>query len=547
MVLILHSREEFDHLVVLGYAEGVSIRVLARRYGVSRNTIRAILRKHKARRDEGHDCLAKERKSLSKQSKLDLYLPKIHQTLDEFPRITGQRLFEILKEQGYDGGISILRERLQTLRPQPKGEPVLRFETEPGAQGQMDWSPYMIPFTRTGRQETLCFSYILGYSRRQYIDFTARRDFFTLIRRHVDTFEHFRGVPQDCLYDGEKTVVLRWEAGKPVFNPAFVAFITHYECKPIACRRGRAETKGKVERPFRYVETNLLNGRKFQDFEDLRATARWWIRERSDVHRHETTGRPPIELFEEDEREALTPLPLHPYDAAEVALRVCDREGFLAFETNRYSVPYEYLFDILTLKVTEHEVFVYSPELDLIARHERRPAGARELVQTASHHAGREIRYGLEPVREAFLALGEGAEPFLQGLQDLRNAGFHARSILKLKERFHTEDIHRALAHACRYHAYDAKAVERILAAKATPRTLESIRNESAREELGATLPRIEQRSLAEYSDLLRAQAASEEDQDAEVASLQNPDNPSPADPQPPQDAPAHPHGRATR
>jgi hypothetical protein len=363
----------------------------------------------------------------------------------------------------------------------------------------------------------------------------------------VDAFEHFGGVPQKCLYDGEKTVVLRWEAGKPVFNPAFVAFVTHYECKPIACRPGRAETKGKVERPFRYVETNLLNGRKFQDFEDLQATARWWIRERSDVHRHETTGRPPIELFEEDEREALTPLPLHPYDAAEVALRVCDREGFLAFETNRYSVPYEYLFDILTLKVTEHEVFVYSPELDLIARHERVPAGARQPVEHPAHHVSPQVRYGLEPVRDAFLALGEGAQIFLHGLKDLRNAGFHARSILKLKERFHTEDIHRALVHASRYHAYDAKAVARILTAKATPRTLESIRTQSAREELGRALPRIEQRSLAEYSDLLMARGESEEDKDAEPASLQNPDNPSTADPPPPQDAPAHPHGRATR
>jgi transposase len=546
MVLILHSREEFDHLVVLAHAEGVSIRALARRFGCSRNTIRAILKKHKARRDEGPDGPATQRKRLPKESKLDAYLPKIRQTLEAFPDITGQRLFEILKEQGYDGGISILRERLQTLRPKPKCEPIVRFETEPGEQGQMDWSPYAIPFTRTGKGQVLCFSYILGYSRRQYIDFTARRDFFTLIRRHVDAFEHFRGVPRQCLYDSEKTVVLRWEAGKPVFNPAFVAFITHYECKPIACRRGRAQTKGKVERPFQYVESNFLNGRTFQDVEDLRATARWWLGERCDRHRHETTGRPPIELFEEDERQALTPLPLHPYDAAEVALRVCDGEGFLDFETNRYSVPYAYLFDILTLKATEHEVFVYSPQLDLIARHERLPAGARQPVEIASHHAATKIRYGLEPVREAFLALGEGAQIFLDGLKDLRNAGFHARSILKLKECFHTEDIHRALLHASRYHAYDAKAIERILAAHATPRTLESIRNQRAREELGTCLPRIEQRSLAEYSDLWIPKDA-QENPDAQ-ARPQPPDrNAASTDQEPPEDAQAHEDGRTTR
>jgi len=145
MVLILHSREEFDHLVVLGYAEGVSIRALARRLGSSRNTIRAILKKHKARRDEGPDGPAQQRKRLPKESKLDTYLPKIRQTLEAFPDITGQRLFEILQEQGYDGGISILRERLQTLRPKPKCEPIVRFETEPGEQGQMDSQPLCDP------------------------------------------------------------------------------------------------------------------------------------------------------------------------------------------------------------------------------------------------------------------------------------------------------------------------------------------------------------------------------------------------------------------
>jgi hypothetical protein len=209
-------------------------------------------------------------------------------------------------------------------------------------------------------------------------------------------------------------------------------------------------------------------------------------------------------------------LPLHPYDVSEVALRLCDRDGFLEFETNRYSVPYEYVADILSVKATEHELSIYSPELDLIAHHERSPTGARLSVEDPAHHASRTMRYGLEPVREAFLALGEGAQGFLDGLQKIRNAGFHARSILQLKQRFHTEDIHRALEHARRYHAFDAKAVERILAAQAQPRTLESIRNETARQQLGAGLPRIEQRSLAEYRDLLPP-AEPKENEDAEA------------------------------
>jgi transposase len=503
MPMYVRNREELEHLIITMRAEGWTIRGLCRHFQMGRNTLRRILRKKDSERNEGHDILTPKRRQTPRKSKLDPFLPAMKELLEEYPNITGQRLYEELRVQGYPGGISILWDRLRTLRPTPKRDPVMRFETDVGLQGQMDWSPYTIPFARTGKAEVLCFSYILGFSRRQYIDFTTNRKFFTLIRRHQDAFHHFEGVPKQCLYDGEKTVLLRWEAGRPVYNPAFIAFITHYHCKPIVVRR--PETKGKIEAPFQYIEKNLLNARKFQDLDDLKATAQWWLRERSDKHPHDTTHRPPLDLFMEQERGALQALPLHDYDSSEVALRVCSIDGFLDFETNRYSVPYEYVADILTLKATEHEVFVYSPEIELVAHHERLPHGAGKTSEKPEHRGSKKIRYGLEPVREVFLALGEATEPFLHGLKETypRNAGFHARFILRLKETYHTDDIHMALHHALRYQAFDAKAIERILLAKAKPRTLESVRNEQARKELEKTLPHIEQRPLDEYCTLL--------------------------------------------
>jgi hypothetical protein len=228
------------------------------------------------------------------------------------------------------------------------------------------------------------------------------------------------------------------------------------------------------------------------------------LAEKSDLHVHETTGRPPLELFLEQELAALTPLPLHPYDCAEVALRVCDLEGYLVFETNRYPVPYEHVADILTMKVTEHEVQIYSPELALIVRHERVPDGSRLTLDAAAIHGVKTQRFGLEPMRDQFLQLGEHAEEFLRGLsiKNPKNPGFHARYILHLKERYYCDDINLALGHACRYRAYDCKSVERILATKARHRTLESVRNEKAAQQLRAALPEIKQRSLDDYSVL---------------------------------------------
>jgi len=453
------------------------------------------------------------KKRLKRASKLDDFEPEIKRLIEKYPDMTGVRIHEELKGAGYTGGITILRERLLDLRA-PCKEPVIRFETPPGLQGQMDWSPYAISFTRTDKATVQCFSYILGFSRRQYIDFTTRRDFFSLIRRHQDAFEYYKGVPKECLYDNEKTVVLRWEAGRPVFNPAFTAFITHYNCKPIACRPGRPQTKGKIEAPFLYVEKNLLGGREFRDLEDLRETARWWLKEKSDLHVHRTTGRPPLELFEE---EGLQPLPLHPYDTSEVALRVCDPEGFVSFETNRYSVPSGNIADILSIKATEYEILVYSPEIDLIARHEREPAGSGRKVENPDHFATKKVRYGLEPVREAFMALGESAEEFLRGLTEKhpRNCGFHARHVLRMKEHYQSDDIAKALEHALRYHAFDGRAVERILKGRAEPRTLESIRNEKAHKALEQVLPKIAQRPLNEYRELLEKDDEDRRDPDA--------------------------------
>ncbi|MBI5233720.1 MAG: IS21 family transposase [Deltaproteobacteria bacterium] len=508
----IRDRKELEHLLITMHNEGCSIRELKRQFKLGRNTVRRILRAHEERRDNGHDAL---RKKLKRASKIDAFEPEIKKLLEKYPDITGLRIYEEVKESGYAGGLSILRDRLRELRT-PRREPVIRFETEPGRQGQMDWSPYTIKFMRTGKSQVQCFSYILGFSRRQYIDFTPRHDFYSLIRRHQDAFEYYGGVSKECLYDNEKTVVLRWECGRPVFNPAFTSFITHYNCKPVACRPGSPQTKGKIEAPFNYVEKNLLGGRDFQDLEDLRATARWWLKEKSDLHIHDTTKRAPIELFFEQEQGALQPLPLHPYDTSEVVLKVCDAEGFIGFETNRYSVPSGNIADIVSVKATDSEIVIYDHELELIARHERQPAGFGRKVENPEHFKTKKIRYGLEPVREAFIALGDAAEEFLKGLagRHPRNCGFHARYILRMKEHYQSDDILRALEHALRYQAFEGGAIERILRARAVPRNLESVRNERARQELQKALPKITQRPLEEYSELFRQEKEDEEGRD---------------------------------
>jgi len=203
-----------------------------------------------------------------------------------------------------------------------------------------------------------------------------------------------------------------------------------------------------------------------------------------------------------EEKQRLVALPAHAFDCGQVALRVCTLDGFLEFETNRYSVPYEYVGDILSLKATDAQIMIYSPYLELIATHQRHANGCGQICEETAHRQSKSVRYGLEPIRETFERLGDHAPAFLAGLQNKHphHCGFHARRILLLKECYNADDIDRACARANRYHAYDADAIKRILAAIATPRTLESVRNEKARRELQKKLPPIKQRDLAEYN-----------------------------------------------
>ena len=496
-------RQSWEMEILLSAQAGASVRGLARMFKVSRNTVRRILREHQKQRGEAPADPGTTRTAVPRKSKLDPYLPHIRTLLEKYPRLSAARLHEEIQKEGYVGGTSILREKLRDgLRPVPKKEAVVRFETAPGEQGQMDWSPYTLRFENGKKETVLCFSYILGYSRRQYIDFTLRRDFHTMIRRHKDAFEYFGGVPKHCLYDGEKTVLLRWEGGYPIYNPAFVAFITHYNCRPVGCKVGRPQTKGKVERPFQYVENNLLAGRTFRDLEDLRQTARWWLAEKCDLHIHDTTRRSPLELFREREAASLQGLPPNPYDTGEVALRVATVDAFVEWETNRYSIPYAHVGAILTVRATEKEVHIYGGDLLPLGSHERLPRGSCHTVEAPEHRTVKSERYGLESVREMFLGLGSSAPAFLEGLtqKSRHHAGYHARYILSLKEKYHCEDIHKALMHAIAYGAFESKAVERILFAKSKPRTLESLRDEAAGRRLSESLPTIKQRSLEEYS-----------------------------------------------
>jgi hypothetical protein len=232
----------------------------------------------------------------------------------------------------------------------------------------MDYSTYNLDFTNDGRRRVYAFSYVLGYSRRQYLHFVESQDFATTIREHILAFEHLGGVVASCLYDNMKVVVTGYDGEEAIYNPRFLAFAVHYGFRPVACRPRRAQIKGKVERPFGYAQSNLLGGRTFLSLEHLNETTVWWLAKVAELHIHRHTKRRPLDRHAE-EQPHLLPLPAQPFDASEVVYRTIDAEGFVIFRQIFYSAPWHLIGQTVAVRVTVIELMIYDRSFVVAAVH----------------------------------------------------------------------------------------------------------------------------------------------------------------------------------
>src|SRR6185437_16875306 len=167
------------------------------------------------------------------------------------------------------GGYSILTDFLRDIRPTEPAPFEVRFETPPGRQAQVDFAHFRTLFTDEPGTERILwlFSLVLGHSRMLWARFVLHQDLPALLRCQAAAFEALGGVPEHILYDRMRTVFSREdpEAGHIVYNRTLLEFARHYGYLPKACKPYRAKTKGKVERPFRYIREDFFLGRSFRN------------------------------------------------------------------------------------------------------------------------------------------------------------------------------------------------------------------------------------------------------------------------------------------
>jgi len=285
--------------------QGLSKAAIAARVGVSRRTLYYWL---------ARGALVGDAESVRyppRPTKLDPYDALIRERLDTYPELTAVRLFDEVRAAGYAGSLTQLKVFVRQIRPRPEPDPVVRFETAPGHQAQVDFARFAFPWgVRYG------LFVVLGYSRLLWLQFVARQTMRVLMQGLEQAFHAFGGVPRELLFDQLKAVFLedqRPAGGRVLENPEFLRFAAHWGFRIQPCRPYRAQTKGKVERPVRYVRQSFVYGRAFAGDADLNAQVLAWLAHTANVRLHRTTGERPVDRFARDEGAALRPLAARPY------------------------------------------------------------------------------------------------------------------------------------------------------------------------------------------------------------------------------------------
>jgi transposase len=343
------------------HRQGLSISAIAARLGMDRKTIRKYIKDGVQAPRYGPRA--------PRPRVVDPFVRYLTERVRTFPDLSIERLLREIRAMGYQGGRSALGDLVREVRPPRQGGFEVRFETPAGQQAQVDFAHFNVEFDDApGRRRSIwLFSIVLGHSRYLWGRFVEHQDLQTVLRCHMEAFEHIGGVPREILYDRMKTAVLGEIDKHIVYNAKLVAFAQHYSFAPRACKAYRAKTKGKVERPYRYIRQDFFLARRFQNLGDLNRQLRQWLDTVANARMHGTTQRVVSQHFSE-ERPALQILPAGMFNGVIRLERRVSHEGLVSVGGNYYSVPDRARRRTLDVHTLAHEIRIYEDE-ELLAIH----------------------------------------------------------------------------------------------------------------------------------------------------------------------------------
>jgi transposase len=404
-----------------------------------------------------------------RSSCLDPYKGLIVRWLDTHA-FSAQQIFQRLREEGYTGGVTILKDYVRRVRP-PKQKSFLKLAFAAGECAQVDWGEYGTIAVGQTRRKLSFFVMVLCYSRQMYVEFTVSQTMEHFLACHEHAFAAL-GVASKIMVDNLKSAVLKRIVGeKPVFNARYLDFARHHGFEIAACNVRAGNEKGRVESGVGYVKKNFLNGLELTDFSAVNPAAQVWL-QIANVRIHGETRQKPVELFAK-ERLHLKPINANAYDLARVLTLRASPQFRVTLETNRYSVPAEYAGRRVTIKAYPDRVCIYHQDT-LIARHLRSYDRHQDIEDPDHPKALLEQRRSAreQKLLSQFLSLSNKAQAYYEGLTARRfNARPHMRRILALVDIYGAKPTARALEDALAFNAFSSEYIAHLLESRARTKT----------------------------------------------------------------------------
>jgi len=351
----------------LAYAAHWSLTRIAHQVGVNWKSVRKVVTRRSV-------ALARARPR-PRPTLLTPFTAQLQTLLAQDPERSAVNCLQALRAAGYRGGITTLRMSLARVRPAPAREAFVSLTFGPAERVQIDWGEFGDVFG-IGRA-VHAFLLVCCYSRLLTVEFTFSQTLEAFLRCHEHAFAFLGGYGREAQYDNLATAVAERRGRLVRWNPRFLAYAGHCGFQPVACTPGRGNEKGRVEDSVKYLRTNFWPGRTFRDLADLNAQAQAWRDDVANAREHRVTRKVPSLLVAE-ERPHLLPL-REPYDTDEVRSVVVPPTFRVAFDSNRYSVPWRLVGKALTLRADAETVTLWYGT-HRVARHARCWGRDQEVV-----------------------------------------------------------------------------------------------------------------------------------------------------------------------
>jgi transposase len=430
----------------------MSLREISRLIKISHHTVKAAL--------ESDEAPAYTRSSVS-NDKLEPFKEVITEMLNK-KKLKGSRILNDIRSKGYTGGKTALYEFLDSIRVDTKKH-FTPYETAPGAQSQFDWSPYTVPIAGE-LTKIIIFSYVNAFSRYIIFEGSLTENQGAVFEAMENSFTESEGVPERVQTDNAKVFVKNASRTNFAWNERYLQFCGHYGFNPSRSIPGHPWSKGKIEKPFQYLETHFISGTAFESFSDFIKKLKLF-QATVNARPHATIKTSPDELIAED-RKTFSPLPETRYVGVKEEIRRVTQDCLLSFKGSRYSVPWMFAGKFVWLRVSRGFFLeIYSQANVSIATHKLSPVSKAVVIEKLHYRASPSTEISFDRLKVRFLESFPDYELFVEKLhaQKRIDPRRHLFQILEIAKLYHVDDVRKAFDYSIEHNIFTAHIIKGVL------------------------------------------------------------------------------------